>query len=257
MKKWTHGSLIGLLDVKYSSPEYAFISSVPSRTGAGDYRHADGLAMSLWPSRGLDIIGFEVKVSRGDWIKELKNPVKAETIARYCDYWYMVLASSDILNFGELPSKWGLMIPKGRGLSISKEAERLKPDPLDKTFLASILRCATEQLTEGAKDRKQYQEGYKQGQTDAKDEKNWQIKHLEGDNQQLHKKILDFKNQSGVDINDWRNWKRGNIGEIVKIVLEGEDQEIKQRLQNLRKQAQNILESIDVVLNEQLGDDGF
>jgi len=32
--------------------------------------------MDLWPSGGLEIHGHEVKVSRSDWLRELKEPEK-------------------------------------------------------------------------------------------------------------------------------------------------------------------------------------
>ena len=37
---------------------------------AGGGRYADAIAMNLWPSRGLAVHGFEIKISRGDWQRE-------------------------------------------------------------------------------------------------------------------------------------------------------------------------------------------
>ena len=44
----------------------------------------------VWPSRGLYLHGFEIKVHRNDWLRELKNPAKAEEIAGYCHFWWVV-----------------------------------------------------------------------------------------------------------------------------------------------------------------------
>jgi hypothetical protein len=51
-----------------------FISSGWSRES-----RADAIARHLWPSQGLELIGFELKVSRSDWLREIKDPYKCES----------------------------------------------------------------------------------------------------------------------------------------------------------------------------------
>jgi hypothetical protein len=98
---------------RYPSGEYAYFSQVRNGTGfPRETRTADAMVLSLWPSRGLELYGFEIKVSRSDWLSELKNPKKAEELSQYCDYWYIV-APSDIVEIGELPATWGLMAWNG------------------------------------------------------------------------------------------------------------------------------------------------
>src|SRR5438876_1169784 len=77
---------------------------------------ADALAMSLWPSRGLELHGFEIKASRADWRTELRNPETADEIATRCDRWWIVAGSADIVTDGELPPTWGLLVPLGSAL---------------------------------------------------------------------------------------------------------------------------------------------
>lgn len=60
-----------------------------------------------------EILGFEVKVSRSDWLSELKKPEKADSLARYCDRWYLVISDPKIVKDGELPPTWGLLCRKG------------------------------------------------------------------------------------------------------------------------------------------------
>ena len=62
---------------KFCAPEYALFYEVANATGSAATRSADAIAMGLWPSRGLYLQGFEIKVSRSDWLSELKNPAKA------------------------------------------------------------------------------------------------------------------------------------------------------------------------------------
>ncbi|GAI18718.1 unnamed protein product, partial [marine sediment metagenome] len=112
VKMETTEQVLQALRNKYPSDAYAFLTQVGNATGFICNRWADAIAMSLWPSRGLEIIGFEIKVSRSDWVKELKKPDKADTIANYCDSWYLVLGDESILRLGELPMEWGLMVPQ-------------------------------------------------------------------------------------------------------------------------------------------------
>ena len=78
------GKLHALVDAYFAGPAWAVLHEVPNATGAGKVRTADAIAISLWPSRGLEIHGLEIKVSRSDWRRELKQPEKSVPIQRYC-----------------------------------------------------------------------------------------------------------------------------------------------------------------------------
>ena len=79
----TASAIINALAAKFKAPEYAFLTEVRNSVGfSSKVRTADAMAMSLWPSRGLYMTGFEVKVSRADWKKELEQPEKAEELAQ-------------------------------------------------------------------------------------------------------------------------------------------------------------------------------
>ncbi len=73
---------------RWAAPEYAIMWEVADATGARHSRLADAVMMSLWPSRGLELHGVEIKVSRADWRREALTPQKAEKIAAYCDRWW-------------------------------------------------------------------------------------------------------------------------------------------------------------------------
>lgn len=131
------------LRVKYAAPEWALLEEVHNRTGGGT-RSADAIAMNLWESHAFRIIGFEIKVSRSDWLRELKDPSKADVIAAYCDMWFIV-ATPDIVKEDELPPAWGLQVLKGNGLHIIKKAPLLEDrKALDRRFVAAMIRRATE-----------------------------------------------------------------------------------------------------------------
>lgn len=130
-------------------PEDAYALFFEMRNGTGYQRRtvrtADALVVGLWPSRGLDLIGIEIKASRSDWLRELADPAKAEEgLFPYCDQWYLAVADEKIVQAGELPKTWGLLAPKGCKLVCRVEAPTLAPKPMDRLQLAAILRRAKE-----------------------------------------------------------------------------------------------------------------
>jgi hypothetical protein len=137
-------SIFDLLRRRHPPGEWAFMEEVAPATGGGT-RYADAIAVNLWRSRGHAIHGFEVKVSRSDWLRELKQPDKAEPLFRYCDYWFLV-AEKDIVKPGELPDSWGHMERRGNSLHIVKPAPKQEAQPLTRAFFASLMRRGHEQL---------------------------------------------------------------------------------------------------------------
>ena len=140
---YTEGDIQGLLAQKYCAPEWAYFSTVPDRTGGGN-RIADGVAMNLYPSNGLKLTCFEIKVSRSDLMAELKDITKSECVGKYCDYFTLVIPKG-IVKAIELPAHWGLLIVNNGWLTHSrKPTQQENVAPLDRGFVASLLRRASE-----------------------------------------------------------------------------------------------------------------
>lgn len=118
--------IIARLERKYAPPSWAFFTEVKSSVGFGS-RRADGVAVAMWRSLGLEIHGFEVKCSRPDWLNELKDAGKSDEIFQYCDRWWIVAADKAIIKDGELPPTWGLQVPNGHGVKVVVRAPKLKP----------------------------------------------------------------------------------------------------------------------------------
>src|SRR5690606_33835057 len=120
----------------------AMIQEVSSGTGAQAHRRADALVVSLWPSRGIWFAGVEVKVSRTDWLNELKSPAKAAAILQWCNYWWLA-AAEGVANAEEIPDRWGwieVTAGKATACHVRKAAPKLEPEPLSPAFVAAILR---------------------------------------------------------------------------------------------------------------------
>lgn len=152
-EKVTADTIRAALKERYPAPEYAVLFEVTDATGARNTRSADAVVMSCWPSRGLELHGIEIKVSRSDWLHERRQPNKAETIAAYCDRWWLVTGPGVVNDVIEIPPAWGWAeyVPAHTDLTGKRTAARLltrkEPSltdskPIDRLFLASLLRNA-------------------------------------------------------------------------------------------------------------------
>lgn len=104
---------------------------------AGD-KHGGGYA-----GEKLALHGHEVKVSRADWLTELRDPTKAEAIRRYMHHWWLVVPDASIVKAGELPDGWGLLAPDATGkLRAKKSAPRLAPEAPPLAFIISLMSAA-------------------------------------------------------------------------------------------------------------------
>lgn len=131
------------ISARWAAPEYAVMWEVGRATGAvSGQRYADAVITSLWPSRGLELHGVEIKVSRSDWRRESRNPKKAETIAAYCDRWWVFTTPGIVQDTAELPPAWGLREWDGQRWRTIRDALITDARPCDRTFLASLLRRA-------------------------------------------------------------------------------------------------------------------
>lgn len=210
--------LVSRMRAHFCAPEYALFLEVMATTGARANRRTDAVAISLYPSRGLMVHGFELKVSRSDWLREMKDTTKAEEIFGFCDHWWLVVGDASIVKNGELPEPWGLIVPRGDGLYVKKKAPKLDPKPLTRGFFAALARRANESASEAIEDRvrlatAKIREDAARDLARVRDDKNSR-------SAELFKRVREFEQASGIDIS--RGWHGGaKIGEAVKLILDG------------------------------------
>lgn len=93
---------------------------------------------------GLELIGYEIKISRSDWLRERKDPLKSIPVKQFCDRWYLLVSELKIVTYAEeLPPDWGLKYIENGQIRTMIEAPKLNPIPIDRPFLASLMRRAT------------------------------------------------------------------------------------------------------------------
>ena len=110
-------------------PDWVLIEEARSGPGHdGNRGQCDLLAINLYQSRGMHLIGYEIKVSTSDMRAELKQPDKAERFARYCRTWWVVTTPKVWeATQHEIPPAWGVMTlatPGGRLVKKQTPARR-------------------------------------------------------------------------------------------------------------------------------------
>ena len=145
----TEAAVTDALHTRYSQVHgngrrYAVAAGVRSHAGFDARRTADYVAMDLWPSKGLALHGHEIKISRSDWLRELKEPEKAAEFIPWMNFWWLVASDPRIVRDGELPEGWGLMVMRGPLLVVAVKAPRRDAKPLTPTRLAALLRAVTQ-----------------------------------------------------------------------------------------------------------------
>lgn len=253
-KRLTEADVLALLEKRHAGrsgngEEWAFVTHVRDAAGFDSSRTADALAMSLWPSRGLELHGFEVKVSRSDWQRELANPEKAERFCRIVDRWWLVVANNTIVRSGELPSTWGLMVVHGGRVVTAVAAPLLtppagRPRPLpegfSRSFLASLLRSTARRADVTPEEIMVAVDAEREALRATHDAMR-QVDRDEID--RLRTLIGTFEREAGVQMHRFYGGKEpADVGRAVRIVLDGEDERdrLVTRLRRLAESADEI-----------------
>ena len=148
--KITERDMLDRLNIRYgkfngNGIRYTRAEHVKITAGHDAARICNYMAMDLWTGYGVEsgakLHGHEVKVSRSDWLTELRDPSKAESFAVYCDYWWLVVSDKAIVKPGELPDGWGLMVGYGRSLRVSVSAVKRPPLPMPRSLQATLTRA--------------------------------------------------------------------------------------------------------------------
>jgi len=95
----------------HSSPsEWLFFRELRMGTGRrnGGAQRLDAFALNTLPHTAMKRVCYEVKTSRGDFIAELKSPLKRRIGMRYSNEFYFVTPAR-LVNAAEIPADCGLV----------------------------------------------------------------------------------------------------------------------------------------------------
>jgi hypothetical protein len=106
------------LAVRYQWPEWFF-----ARELTLEGRRIDALAARIWGGGrlGYRVLAFEVKIARGDWLRELQDLEKQRAAMAAVDQFYVV-AGKEVVQATELPAGWGWLEWTGKVLRIKVHA---------------------------------------------------------------------------------------------------------------------------------------
>ena len=226
-KYWTEHEVFRRLEKVFPAPAHVLLSQVRNGTGySRRARTADALVASVWPSRGLHLIGVEIKVSRSDWLKELRSPEKSTSIQNYCRHWY-VATPPGIVEPGTLPTTWGLIEVSDKRTKIVTPAPTLEPQPLDMLFLCSVLRAVAEQSVAKRELQRMVEERVEEKLAFEAEIKGRELRDLK-------ERIELFEKASGVKL---ETYQEGRIGKAVAMVRQAQGPDLLAALERLAQSA--------------------
>lgn len=212
-KPMTSDDIVAGMRKRYCAPEWALFFNVANGTGVRGYRYADALGMSLFPSRGLELHGFEIKVSKSDWKREAADPLKAETIAAYCDRWFVVTPPG-LLDNENIPPNWGWLAYDGRAFYTKQKAEKTEAKQIDRPFLAALLRRAHEGCERLV--ASQVEERLADTQAEIARRVANEVERRTRDHKTLQEIVAEFEKSSGVKMDKWSGEEIGRAVAIVR-----------------------------------------
>lgn len=262
-RPWRAGHLFDRIAAMLPPPEWAVLGEVPDATGGRARRWADAVAMNLYPSRGMELRGFEIKVDRRDLARELANPDKAEPVAAFCNTWWLVTPPGLVKDPEILPLAWGLLEADDTGgLRTARKATPTEAKAPTRLFLAAMLRAAHKQVAEIRTQyvhRDEIEAELKRAEDRGRLDVPRLLDHVKRDRDQLAKAIADFKNATGISLecNGWVGCDVAQIARAYKVgsTILGKHGRDLQWLGEVLTQADRHLSSVRASLGELLAAD--
>lgn len=133
-----------LRDMHSDVSRWVTAEEVPVKTGGGN-RRLDFVAMECWESRGHALWGFEIKVSKADLAREIRDPSKHTCFFECLDY-YSIAVPEEIVDVDAIPEAWGIAVVRDNEIHWRRMPQPLHGDRLleaiPKSFVASLARRA-------------------------------------------------------------------------------------------------------------------
>lgn len=211
-------NLMELIRKRHDGPAWIVVDEVGNGTGSNVKRHADAVALGIWPSHGYEIHGYELKASRGDVQKELRDPSKADAVGKFCDYWWLAITDEAIIDGLTIPPTWGILAPKNRVLrAIRKAPKRADVTPVTRAFVAALTRRVVSGWVPRAKHEEDKQVAAAEALATLKQDREWKNENAVRELAELKDRVATFEEETGVKIG--QRWDGGNIARAVSAVL--------------------------------------
>lgn len=250
-----------------NGPEWAYVQHVRNRAGFNASRTLDAMALGLWPSRGMELHGYEVKVSRADFRTELRDVGKMDAFAHVLDRFWVV-APRGIVPRDELPATWGLLEVNDDQTIRQKVAAPLltkERAPIPRDFLVPLLRAAGTTIeADDPEVTAAREQGWTEGYKDAEKRlPQWKTMYDEQTDHltEARNLVREINDALGFPVNrayrrEDRDQKLAQVAATIRAVMNGEDvaerarNTIARELTQLSRITKNIQAVIDNVEKE-------
>jgi hypothetical protein len=200
-----------------------WITIQEARSGAGfdgNNGQCDYLAINTWQSKGLQLLGHEIKVSMSDWKRELERPEKSERFARFCRRWWVVMPSELAKKVKpEIPPTWGLMSVSDAGrITEMVSAPSKEPDPVATWWWIGWLA----QLDRRDKRRSQSEIDRLVNEAVTKAEERWNRYRPDREERikeryaTVDERLAELKSATGIDLHHTGSWQMDRLAALWK-----------------------------------------
>ena len=153
----TTKDILAFLEDYYSDArQFAFFKELRIGTGYRKYNRKSGIyeednpeqridawIINCYESKKFEKIAFEIKVSRSDFLHEIKNPQKRKQAMKVCNLFYFV-APKGLIKVDEVPDDCGLIeISESGRFNWTKKVPWRDTEPPSWKFIASLARRVT------------------------------------------------------------------------------------------------------------------
>ena len=225
-----------LLERRYAEPEWCLEGEVTLGT-----RRADWIAFNLWRHR---ILGFEVKASRADWLRELADYEKSVPTVEAVDAFF-VIAPKGMVAVSEIPanSGWGLLEIKGNRLYTTVRAtEAPRSTTMNRQLAARLLArqgSARQQI-----EWRREEEIRRKVRAEEKEQRDADLKQLRDQLASVRGQHETVLSKLGVRAHDWNPDKKAV--QVANILIEAERVEdaLRRNLERLAEIARDGLATL-------------
>lgn len=218
----TTGAVLDLIETRFSDRgEHVVLFDVPNIVGMQQARRCDAVAIGMWKRSGYLIHGFEVKVSRGDWLRELKDTSKADPFMSQVDRWWLVTGDIDIAKPLEIPEYWGWMNASKTGLRVQRPPKALNAEPQPETMRRAWAYALIQRAEKRSDEQLERHRQEIEKQVTTRLELDYSLRskdHWQRNFEKLQAEVTAFEAASGMPINSWKLGSAGNVGKLAKLI---------------------------------------
>lgn len=142
-KELTAGRALAHLYRRFPPPEFFCAHEMELGRAEGDTsfygRRADFIALRLWGHRYGPVHGFEIKVTRQDFLHEMRQPEKRAALEAVCGACWFV-APAGVLQLEELPPGWGWLELQKKGLRMRRTASTSANAQVPVAFMGKLMK---------------------------------------------------------------------------------------------------------------------